>query len=165
PVDQTLAAVPPEGPERERRRRQSLSGGYLLRAAPTTPAVTIVGVGVMLPEALAAAEELTEAGHPVDVVCLTSPGLVFDALRARSGLADGDDGVLGEILAPERAAPIVTVLDGHPHTLSFLGSVRCVPITCLGVDDFGQSGDVGDLYRHFAIDAATIVGAALDLLP
>jgi pyruvate dehydrogenase E1 component len=165
PVDQALAAVPADGPERERRRRHSLAGGYLLRAAQTRPAVTIVGVGVMLPEALAAADELTEAGHPVDVVCLTSPGLVFDALRARSGLADADDGVLADILPPERAAPIVTVLDGHPHTLSFLGSVRCVPITCLGVDDFGQSGDVDDLYRHFAIDAATIVGAALDLLP
>ena len=130
-----------------------------------SPAVTIAAVGAMIPEALAAADELAEAGHPADVVCLTSPGLVFDALRARSGLAAGADSVLDDILPPERAAPMVTVLDGHPHTLSFLGSVRCVPVTCLGVDDFGQSGDVGDLYRHFGIDAATIVGAALDLLP
>jgi pyruvate dehydrogenase E1 component len=43
--------------------------------------------------------------------------------------------------------------------------VRGAPITCLGVDDFGQSGDVDDLYAHFGIDADTIVGAALDLLP
>ena len=57
------------------------------------------------------------------------------------------------------------MLDGHPHTLSFLGSVRNVPIACLGVDDFGQSGDVDDLYRYFGIDADTIVGAALDLMP
>jgi pyruvate dehydrogenase E1 component len=165
PIDQALAAVPPEGPERERRRRQSLAGGYPLRVADEPPAVTIVAAGVMVPEALAAADELTEAGHPADVVCLTSPGLVFDALRARSGLSDVADGVLDDLLPAGRAAPMVTVLDGHPHTLSFLGSVRCVPVTCLGVDDFGQSGDVGDLYRHFGIDAATIVGAALDLLP
>ena len=59
----------------------------------------------------------------------------------------------------------MTVLDGHPHTLGFLGAVRSVPIACLGVDDFGQSGDVDDLYRHFGIDAETIVGAALDLIP
>lgn len=165
PIDQALAAMPPEGPERERRRRQALAGGYPLRVANGSPAVTIAALGVMIPEALAAADELTEAGHPADVVCLTSPGLVFDALRARSGLAAGTDSVLDDILPPERAAPMVTVLDGHPHTLSFLGSVRCVSVTCLGVDDFGQSGDVGDLYRHFGIDAATIVGAALDLLP
>jgi pyruvate dehydrogenase E1 component len=133
--------------------------------ADAAPAVTIVAVGVMVPEALAAADELTEAGHPADVICLTSPGLVFDALRARSGLSDAAEAVLEDILPGDRAAPMVTVLDGHPHTLAFLGSVRCVPITCLGVDDFGQSGDVGDLYRHFGIDAATIVGAALDLLP
>ncbi len=56
------------------------------------------------------------------------------------------------------------MLDGHPHTLAFLAGVRGAPIACLGVDDFGQSGDVDDLYRHFGIDADTIVGAALDLL-
>jgi pyruvate dehydrogenase E1 component len=59
----------------------------------------------------------------------------------------------------------VSVLDGHPHTLSFLGSVGSVPVSCLGVEDFGQSGDVEDLYRYFGIDADTIVGAALDLMP
>jgi pyruvate dehydrogenase E1 component len=58
----------------------------------------------------------------------------------------------------------VTVLDGHPHTLAFLSGVRCMPITCLGVDDFGQSGDVDDLYHYFGIDTDTIVGAALDLI-
>ena len=63
-----------------------------------------------------------------------------------------------------RTAPIVTVLDGHPHTLSFLAAIRGAPIACLGVDDFGQSGDVEDLYRHFGIDTDTIVGAAIDLL-
>ena len=59
---------------------------------------------------------------------------------------------------------MVTVLDGHPHTLAFLAAIAGAPIASLGVDDFGQSGDVGDLYRAFGIDADTIVGAALDLL-
>ena len=83
----------------------------------------------------------------------------------RQGLDRGDDRVLDELLPADRAAPIVTVLDGHPHTLSFLGAVRRVPIACLGVDDFGQSGDVNDLYRYFGIDSETIVDAALDLMP
>ncbi len=64
----------------------------------------------------------------------------------------------------DRVAPIVAVLDGHPHTLSFLSAVRGAPIACLGVSDFGQSGDVEDLYRHFGIDKDTIAGAAIDLL-
>jgi pyruvate dehydrogenase E1 component len=59
---------------------------------------------------------------------------------------------------------MVTVLDGHPHTLNFLGTVRQVPVASLGVSAFGQSGDVEDLYRHAGIDTETIVGAALDLL-
>ena len=165
PLDQALAVVPEDPAAREERRRQVLAGGYLLRRADGPPAVTIAAVGAPLPEALAAADELAAAGHAVDVVCLTSPDLVFRALQARRGLGAGEDWILDALLPPERAAPIVTVLDGHPHTLSFLGAVRNVPITCLGVDDFGQSGDVGDLYRHFGIDADTVVGAALDLLP
>jgi pyruvate dehydrogenase E1 component len=58
----------------------------------------------------------------------------------------------------------VAVLDGHPHTLSFLSAIRRAPIASLGVSDFGQSGDVPDLYAHFGIDAETIIGAALDLI-
>jgi len=165
PIDQALAAVPADPAAREQRRRQSLAGGYALRHAEGVPAVTIAALGVMVPEALAAAGELAGAGIAADVLCLTSPDLIFRALQARRGVGEGDDRVLDELFPLERAAPIVTVLDGHPHTLSFLGAVRNVPITCLGVDDFGQSGDVEDLYRCFGIDTDTIVGAALDLIP
>ena len=58
----------------------------------------------------------------------------------------------------------MTVLDGHPHTLAFLAGVNGMPVACLGVSTFGQSGEVEDLYRHFGIDAETIAGAAVDLL-
>jgi pyruvate dehydrogenase E1 component len=58
----------------------------------------------------------------------------------------------------------VTVVDGHPHTLSFLAGVAGAPITCLGVSDFGQSGDLAQVYRHHGLDVATIAGAALDLV-
>jgi pyruvate dehydrogenase E1 component len=159
PIDQALVAG--DGS----RREQVLRGGYLLRRASGRPAVTLVGMGAVMPEVAAAAGELDAAGVAADVVCLTSADLVFRALRSRQGLEHGDHRILDELLPAERAAPIVTVLDGHPHTLSFLGSVRCVPITCLGVDDFGQSGDVDDLYRYFGIDSETIVDAALDLRP
>jgi pyruvate dehydrogenase E1 component len=121
-------------------------------------------MGAVLPEVVAAADELDAAGIAADVVCLTSADLVFRALQARQGLAEADEAILDEILPPGRAAPIVAVLDGHPHTLSFLSAVRRVPIASLGVNDFGQSGDVEDLYRHVGIDTETIVGAALDLL-
>ncbi len=164
PIDQALAAVPEDPIERDARRRQALAGGYLLRAAPSVPSVTVVAVGAMVPEAIAAGDELEQAGVPCDVVCLTSADLVFRALQARQGLADGGYGILEQLFPADRRAPIVSVLDGHPHTLSFLSAIRCAPIACLGVSDFGQSGDVGDLYRHFGIDAETIVGAAVDLL-
>jgi len=159
PVDQTLAGEPSE-----HRRELALAGGYPIRRADGAPRVALVGMGALMPEVLAAADELAADGIGCDVVCLTSADLVFRALQARQGLADGDHAVLDELFPPDRAAPIVSVLDGHPHTLSFLSAIRRVPIACLGVDDFGQSGDVPDLYRSFGIDTDTIVGAATDLI-
>ncbi|HEX8975820.1 MAG TPA: 1-deoxy-D-xylulose-5-phosphate synthase N-terminal domain-containing protein [Solirubrobacteraceae bacterium] len=163
PIDQSLAGVPGDPAGRELRRRQVLAGGYRLRSADR-PVVAIAAAGAVVPEAVAAASELAEAGIGCDVVCLTSADLIFRAFQARQGLAEGDDAILEELFGGERALPLVTVLDGHPHTLSFLAAVTRRPIACLGVSDFGQSGDVEDLYRYFGLDAGTIVGAALDLL-
>ena len=118
-----------------------------------------------MPEVLEAADTLRdEAGIATDVLCLTSADLLFRALRARAGFGDADPWILADLLPADRAGPLVTVLDGHPHALSFLGAVNSSPISCLGVTEFGQSGDLDDLYRHHGIDSETIVGAALDLI-
>ena len=162
PVDQTLAAVPADPAARERRRRQVVAGGYLLHRRPGRPDVTIAAMGVMLPEALAAAGRLSDTGLAADVVCVTSPGLLLRALRARQGHGQGQAWILDQILPADRAAPLVTVLDGHPHTLAFLGTVNRVPCVTLGVTSFGQSGDIDDVYRYHGIDTDSIVRAALD---
>jgi pyruvate dehydrogenase E1 component len=164
PVDQSLACVPEDPGARELRREQVLAGGYRLREAGAAPEVTLVGMGAIMPELLAAADELAAGGIAVDAVCLTSPDLIFRALQTRQGLYDGDERIIELLFPPARTSPMVTVLDGHPHTLAFLAAVAGAPLACLGVQDFGQSGDVQDLYRHFGIDADTIAGAALDLI-
>jgi pyruvate dehydrogenase E1 component len=164
PVDQELAAVPIERAAREQRRRLAVAGGYGLRYATSIPAVTLCAMGALVPEALAAAHELERLGFATDVVCVTSPGLLFRAGQARSGLDDGPDWILNAALPADRAAPMVTVLDGHPHTLAFLAGVNRVPAAHLGVTHFGQAGDIDSVYRYHQIDAASIVGVVLDLV-
>jgi pyruvate dehydrogenase E1 component len=164
PVNQSLSAVPDDKEQRELRRRSVLAGGYHLSQSKKVPMVCLVGMGAVMPEVLSAASELDQGGAACDVICLTSSDLVFRAVQARRGLANWPTDVLEALFPSGRAAPIVAVLDGHPHTLSFLGSINSVPMTCLGVNDFGQVGEVEDLYRYFGIDAATIVGAAWDLI-
>jgi pyruvate dehydrogenase E1 component len=163
-LEQALAQVPEDAAAREQRRRDVLAGGYRIAERSQPPQVTIVAMGKVVAEALAAARELGTDGVAADVVCLTSADLVFRALQARYGHAEADDAILAMLFPPQRRSPIVTVLDGHPHTLAFLGRVWGLPTACLGVQDFGQSGDVEDLYRHFGIDTETIVGTAIDLL-
>jgi pyruvate dehydrogenase E1 component len=163
PVNQTLAAVPADPAARERRRQQVVAGAYCLRRAES-PRVTIAAMGALIPEALAAAERLDAAGTPADVICVTSPGLLFKALLARQGRADGLSWVLDQVFPASRATPLVTVLDGHPHTLAFLATIHRVPSITLGVTRFGQSGSLEDVYRYHGIDADSIVRAGLDAM-
>lgn len=164
PVDQQLAAVPEDPAARERRRRQVIAGGYMLRAA-ATPSATIVAMGAMVPEALAASERLAAQGTHVDVICVTSPGLLYDALQGRNGQnPDAPSWILDQILPSGRAVPMVTVLDGHPHTLAFLAGVHQVKSRNLGVDTFGQAGGLEDVYGYHGIDTDSIVRAVLDLV-
>lgn len=178
-VDQSLAEVPTDPVARRRRREQVIAGGFRLRAT-TKPTVQLVGMGAMMTETLAAADRLGAMGIDADVVCVTSPGLLYRALRASqgsrspaaagqpaagtAGTAEGPGSawILDQVFPSDRAVPMVTVLDGHPHTLSFLATINKVDHVALGVSSFGQSGDIDDVYRYHGIDTDSIVRAALD---
>jgi pyruvate dehydrogenase E1 component len=137
-------------------REEVLSGGYRLRPVDD-PRVVIAVMGALVPEAVEAAEILRrEADAEAEVVCITSADLLYRSFQARAGLAEGDPATLDRVFPHD--APVITLLDGHPHTLAFLGDV------CLGVQRFGQSGDLAELYEHHAIDAEAVVGAALDVM-
>jgi pyruvate dehydrogenase E1 component len=166
PIDPTLARLPHDGVLLERRRRHAIAGGYRITGTdPATEQVTLVGVGALMPEVSAAADLLAQQGITAGVVCLTSPDLVFRSFHRRGSLGsnDGDD-IAGVLFPAESPAPLVTVLDGHPHTLSFLAGLRGDRIRCLGVTQFGQSSSLPDAYRLHGIDTAAIVDAALVLL-
>ena len=170
PVDQGLARVPDDEIERERRRQQVISGGYRLSAHPAAEDdITLVGAGAIMTEVCEAADYLAERGIRAGVVCITSPSLVFRSLQARGRLGGAQAGMgatsIVDVLFPaEHPAPLVTVMDGHPHTLSFLAGVRGDRVRNLGVTEFGQASSVSEAYAIHGIDTASIASAALDLL-
>ncbi|WP_261561760.1 pyruvate dehydrogenase [Frankia tisae] len=167
PVDQRLAELPVDADGWRRRRALVLAGGYRLHEGGPGAAITLVGVGPVMPEVLRAAAELRAGlGHEVSVVCLTSPGAVFGALQARRGLADGSDALLAELFPANRRCPMVTVVDGDPRTLSFLAGVHGDPISTLGSAAPPPAAAVTAAARAEAVPVTVdvIVGTALDLL-
>lgn len=166
PIDQALAAMPDDPVLRERRREHALAGGYRISLHPAVAdEVTLVGVGAMLPEVVEASHRLDSLGITSGVVCLTSPDLVFRSLQARGGVTESSRSAIADVLFPAaHPTPLVTVLDGHPHTLSFLSGVRGDRARNLGVTAFGQSSSVEEAYRLHGIDADSIVRAAVDLV-
>ncbi|NYE19663.1 transketolase-like TK C-terminal-containing protein [Microbacterium immunditiarum] len=162
PIDQKLASIPDDAAARERRRRQVVAGAYVLRPEPA-PDVQIVAMGALVPEALQAAARLSLQGVRAEVVCATSPGLLYEALQARRGSGDGSSWILDQVFPASKAVPQVTILDGHPHTLAFIATINSVASRNLGVSQFGQSGDVDDVYRAHGIDVDSIIRSALDL--
>ena len=72
--------------------------------------------------------------------------------------------IVDDLFPAHARTPLVTVMDGHPHTLAFLAGVRGDRIRNLGVSEFGQSSSVGDAYALHGIDSDAIIRAASDLL-
>ena len=114
-------------------------------------------MGAVLPEAISALAQIGEESARAGLLVVTSP----DRLH-RGWLAHGKLSHAARLLAPLAGdGLLVTVLDGHPLTLSWLGAVRGQQSVPLGVADFGQSGDLIDLYRTYGIDADAIVEHSL----
>jgi pyruvate dehydrogenase E1 component len=152
-------------------RRQVLAGAYRLVDAsvePGMPAVYLVGSGAVLPEVLAAAEELAGEGIAAHVVDVTSLDRLYSAWQrtlrqgVRTATAPSLPGALRTAF-PDRA-PIVTVHDAASHAMAWLGSALGVPCVPLGVDQFGQSGSVHELYELHDLLPGSIVNAALAAL-
>jgi pyruvate dehydrogenase E1 component len=167
PIDPALAQVPADPALAERRRQQALAGGYRMPAEHPAAEedVTLVGVGAIMPETVAAAAALAAEGVNAGVICLTSADLVFRSFQQRGRREAGVGGnIVDELFPADHPAPLVTVLDGHPHTLAFLAGVRGDRIRCLGVTEFGQSSGLDDAYRMHHIDTSSIVDAALTMV-
>ncbi|MGH7334359.1 MAG: transketolase-like TK C-terminal-containing protein [Candidatus Rokuibacteriota bacterium] len=159
-IDQSQAP-----PSSARYRAQVLGGGYRLVDTrgepgyePETNAVHLFAAGVTVPEALEAARTLRTQEVFANVFVVTSPDLLYRGLRERRPYLED------LVSADEEGVPVVSVLDGHSHTLAFLGGALGVSQLALGVDHFGQSGGRADLYRHYGIDARAIAQAARVLL-
>jgi len=147
-----------------------LAGGYRL-VEPTEGAadVLLAASGAVMPEVVAAAELLGQEGLRAAVIDLTSADRLYR--QWRDGLRDaGREGRTGSVersqlarLIPpaERASPIVTVHDAASHALAWLGSVFGTRVVPVGVDAFGQSGSVAELYEAFDLLPEQLVNAAL----
>jgi pyruvate dehydrogenase E1 component len=154
-----------ERPMSDSLRREVLEGGYWLVAPSADAELAIVCCGAVLPEALDARRQIAQDEPGAGLLVVTSP-----ARLQRAWLRNRRSGPLGTVSHVEslldslnRTASLVTVLDGHPSTLTWLGAVCGHRIIGLGVDHFGQSGDIPDLYRVHGIDAEAIVDAAARL--
>lgn len=91
-------------------------------------------------------------------------GIVVQGSPAPSRPQPGPSWILDQVFPADHAGPMVTVLDGHPHTLAFLAAINRVPSVSLGVSGFGQVGSLDDVYLYHGIDTDSIVRAALDLV-
>ena len=146
-----------------------IQGAYWLKPPDPSCCVVIAFQGVMASEAIAAAGMVGADRRNVALLAITSADRLnagwHAAQHARlAGKADATCHVERLLAQVPDCAGLVTVIDAHPLTLGWLGSVRGHRTLTLGVEHFGQTGTVNDLYRHFEIDAAAIARAARSLV-
>jgi pyruvate dehydrogenase E1 component len=143
-------------------RQGAIDGGYWMRQPGPNCEVAIAYQGAVAPEAIRAAGMIGEGRRDVGVLAVTSADrLNAGWTAAERARARGNRDARAHVERPLADLPphcrIVTVIDGHPATLSRLDAVaghRTIP---LGVERFGQTRTIGDLYGRFEIDAASIV--------
>lgn len=145
-----------------------VAGGYWYATPEPGAEIAIVAMGAVTPEAIAAHDSVVRDFAGAGLLVLTSPDrlhgdwLAAQRKRGRTvgRLEPADGAAVERLLAPlSRDARLVTVMDGHPLALSWLGSVRGQRVVPLGIESFGQSGDIPDLYRAYRIDTAAIIDA------
>lgn len=152
-------------------RRQVIAGAYRLVEAARRegmPLVQIAASGAVMPQVLEAAEELAGEGVAAHVVDVTSLDRLYAAWQRtlRQGIRTATTPSISGALraAFDLSAPVVTVHDASSHTMAWLGSALGVPAVSLGVDAFGQSGALADLYDIHDLNAGSIVNGALAAL-
>ncbi|MEZ5946344.1 MAG: transketolase [Hyphomonas sp.] len=146
-------------------RQGVVDGGYWLREPGPNCEVVIAYQGCVAPEAIEAAGRIGNDRRDIGVLAITSADRLNSgwtaARRARArGHKDATSQIERLMGGVPREATLITVTDGHPATLAWIGSVMGHRTAPLGVEHFGQTGTIEDLYRHFMIDADAIVAAA-----
>jgi pyruvate dehydrogenase E1 component len=158
PLEQMLRTMTPA------LREAIIQGGYWLRRPDPSADLAIVYTGAVAPEAIEAAGLLGEDRRGVGVLAVTSADRLSAAWHAAQRAREGSDPVCSHIekLLSElpRDAALITVTDSHPEALSWLGGVCGHRVRALGVEHFGQSGSIPELYGHYGLDVNAILAAA-----
>lgn len=147
-----------------------VKGGYWLRRPGPNAQVIIAYQGALAPEAIEAVGLMAEDRRDVGLLAITSADRLHAgwnaAQRAREDGAAAPPSHVEALLAEVPAGcALVTLVDGHPATLGWLGAVHGHRTRALGVEKFGQTGTLVDIYRHYGLDAQGIVRAAQAVAP
>ncbi len=138
-------------------RAGAVAGAYWAKPPAPGAELAIAYAGAIAPEAFEAFEHLVEDVPGAGLLAVTSPDLFYRSYSVGGGLAHA---LLGDL---HPRAGLVTVTDGSPAALAWLGAVCGHRVKALGVERFGQTGDLADLYRSYQLDADAIVDAAAAL--
>jgi pyruvate dehydrogenase E1 component len=168
-----LSTRPIEQPKREMTpelRQAIIDGAYWLRRPGANSEVVIAYTGALAPEAIEAVGLMAEDRRDVGLLAVTSADRLnagwTAASRAREqGLVHARSHIERLLADVPAHCGIVTVLDGHPATLAWLGAVQGHRVRSLGVEHFGQTGSIPALYRHYGIDVNAIIAAAQAIAP
>jgi pyruvate dehydrogenase E1 component len=151
-------------------RQSIVDGGYWLRAPGPNCQLVVAYTGAVAPEAIQAVGLMAEDRRDIGLLAITSADRLnaawTAACRARErGFVHARSHIERLFAGLPRHCGIVTVLDGHPATLGWLGAVHGHRVRPLGVEHFGQTGSVDELYRYYGIDANAIIAAAQMIAP
>ena len=159
-----LSTRPIDQPQRsldEEARRAIIAGAYWLAPPASGAELAIVACGAAMPEAEAAYRAILEDAPGAGLLAVTSPDRLHADWLGSNVEGRPERAHIRRLLSPlARDAGLVSIIDGHPAALSWLGAVAGHRVEALGVERFGQSGDIVELYRAYGLETEAILDAA-----
>jgi len=123
-------------------------GGYVLSDA-VSPKAVIIATGSEVQPALAAQQQLAQAGVPVRLVSMPS-----------SSVFDRQDAAYRNSVLPAQLPKVAVEAGVSDYWRKYVGLEGAV----VGLDRFGESAPAGDLFKHFGFTAENIARAVRSVI-
>ena len=141
----------------KQQKEDILLGAYWYKYIEKKNDIVLITTGVMIAEVMKSYEALINDGLNISVLLVVSPDKIYNdwhKLIKSNNKKSHIEKVLHNI---SLSASLITIIDGHSSALSWIGSVLGHKVYPLGVDKFGQSGNLDEVYKDNNIDFKSII--------
>ena len=146
-------------PQRElsqKDKQNIINGCYWLQKPQTSQPIILICTGIMIGEVEKLQKKITQEEVDIGILIAISPDKLYsDWMISKSNSTSSHIEKILKLY--NRNTTIITIIDAHSSSLAWIGSVLGHKVFPMGLNKFGQSGDLAEVYKYTNIDFKSII--------